>query len=74
MKISDDRGKISDLAGKRDISEISNSTGRYFFPWAARSGSGEVEVGVEGAWLRGRRSSARDAEGGDAGDPVRCLL
>jgi hypothetical protein len=41
---------------------------------AARSGSGEVEVGVEGAWLRGRRSSARDAEGGDAGDPVRCLL
>jgi hypothetical protein len=32
MKISDDRGKISDPAGKRDISEILNSTGRYFFP------------------------------------------
>jgi hypothetical protein len=34
MKISDDRGKISDPASKRDISEISESTGRYFFPWA----------------------------------------
>jgi hypothetical protein len=33
MKISDDRGKISDPAGKRDISEISDSTGRYFFSW-----------------------------------------
>jgi hypothetical protein len=33
MKISEDRGKISDLAGKRDISEISDSIGRYFFPW-----------------------------------------
>jgi hypothetical protein len=32
MKISDDRGKISDPAGKRDISEISDPTGRYFFP------------------------------------------
>jgi hypothetical protein len=34
MKISDDRGKILDPAGKRDISEISDPTGRYFFPAA----------------------------------------
>jgi hypothetical protein len=31
MKIWNDRGKNSDLAGKQDISEISDSTGRYFF-------------------------------------------
>jgi hypothetical protein len=37
MKISDDRGKISDPAGKRDISEISDSTGRYVFPWSRLS-------------------------------------
>jgi hypothetical protein len=33
MKISDDRGKISDPVDKRHISEISDSTDRYFFPW-----------------------------------------
>jgi hypothetical protein len=32
MKISDDRRKILNPAGKRDISKILNSTGRYFFP------------------------------------------
>jgi hypothetical protein len=31
MKILDDRGKISDPADKRDISEILDSTYRYFF-------------------------------------------
>jgi hypothetical protein len=32
MKILSDRGKNSDPAGKRDISKIPNSTGRYIFP------------------------------------------
>jgi hypothetical protein len=43
MKISDDRGKISDLTGKRDISEISDSTDRYFFPCTR---DGECRGGV----------------------------
>jgi hypothetical protein len=33
MKILDDRGKISDLASKRDISEILDFIGQYFFPF-----------------------------------------
>jgi hypothetical protein len=56
MKISDDREKISDLADKRDISEISDSTGRYFFPWhqptaAKRTGMSGMTLSAEGVWI-----------------------
>jgi hypothetical protein len=49
MKISDDRGKISDPADKRDISKISNSTGRYFFSLKLISEvSVNIAIGTEG--------------------------
>jgi hypothetical protein len=41
IKISDNKEKISDPPDKRDISEISDSIGRDFFPW---DGAGSTDM------------------------------